>query len=38
MILPKSDTFVSLTSEGPSLNRKDEHWSKIKHGDDSMRP
>src|SRR3954465_10959968 len=31
MMLPKLDTFVLLTNEGPSLE-KDEHWSKNKHG------
>ena len=36
MMLPKLDTFVLLTNEGPSLD-KDDHWSKIKHGDDGMR-
>ena len=36
-MLPKLDAFVLLTNEGPSLDKKDEHWSKIKHGDDSMR-
>ena len=36
MMLPKLDTFVLLTNEGPSLE-KDEHWSKNKHGDDAMR-
>ena len=36
MMLPKLDTFVLLTNEGPSL-KKDEHWSKNKHGDDGMR-
>ena len=36
MMLPKLDTFVFLKNEGPSLNKKDEHWSKIKHGDDGM--
>ena len=30
-MLPKLDTFVLLTNEGPSLE-KDEHWSKNKHG------
>ena len=35
-MLPKLDTFVWLTNEGPSLE-KDEHWSKNKHGDDAMR-
>ena len=37
MMLPKLDTFVLLTNEGPSLDQKDEHGSKIKHGDDGMR-
>jgi len=36
MMLPKLDTFVLLTNEGPSLE-KDEHWSKNKHGVDGMR-
>ena len=36
MMLPKLDTFVLLTNEGPSL-QKDEHWNKTKHGDDGMR-
>ena len=36
MMLPKLDTFVLLTNEGPSFE-KDEHWSKNKHGDDAMR-
>ena len=37
MMLPKLDTFVSLTNEGPSLEKKDEPWSKFKHGDDGVR-
>ena len=37
MMLPKLDTFFLLTNEGPSLDKKDEHWSKIKHGVDVMR-
>ena len=32
-MLPKLDTFLLLTNEGPSFE-KDEHWSKNKHGDD----
>ena len=36
MMLPKLDTFVLLTNEGPSLE-KDEHWSKDTHGVDGMR-
>ncbi|XBI70467.1 hypothetical protein VPH35_064944 [Triticum aestivum] len=37
MMLAKLDTFVLFTNEGPSLDKKDEHWSKIKHGDNGMR-
>ena len=37
MMLPKLDTFVLLTNEGPSLDKKHEPWSKFKHGDDGMR-
>ena len=33
-MLPKLDTFVSLTNEGPSLDKKDEPF---KHRDDGMR-
>ena len=36
MMLPKLDTFVLITNEGPSLDKKDEPWSKFKHGDDGM--
>ena len=36
-MLPKLDTFVLLTNEGPSFDKKDEPWSKFKHGDDGMR-
>ena len=36
-MLPKLDTFVLLTNEGPSLVKNDDHWSKIRHGDDGMR-
>ena len=36
MMLPKLDTFVLPTNEGPSFE-KDEHWIKNKHGDDGMR-
>ena len=35
MMLPKLDTFVFLTNEGPGLE-KDEHWSKNTHGVDGM--
>ena len=37
MMQPKLDTIVFLTNEGPSLDKKDDLWSKIKHGDDGMR-
>ena len=37
MMLPKLDTFVLFTNEGPSLDKKDEPWIKFKHGDDGMR-
>ena len=36
-MLPKLDTFVLLTNEGPNLDKKDEHWRKIKHGENGMR-
>ena len=31
-MLPKLDTFVLLTNEGPSLDKKDEPWNKFKRG------
>ena len=37
MMLPKLDTFVLLTNEGPVMDKRDEHWSKTKQGDDGMR-
>ena len=37
MMLPKLDTFVLLTNEGLGMDKRDEHWSKTKHGDDGMR-
>ena len=36
-MLPKLDTFVLLTNEEPGMDKRDEHWSKTKHGDDDMR-
>src|SRR5215216_4772861 len=36
MMLPNLDTFVLLTNEGPSMDKRDEQWSKTKHGDDSI--
>ena len=37
MMLPKLDTFVLLTNEGPGMDKRGEHLSKTKHGDDDMR-
>ena len=37
MMLPNLDTFVLLAIEGPNTDKKVEHWSKNKHGDDGMR-
>jgi hypothetical protein len=34
MMLPNFDTFLLLTVEGPSMDKKDEHWSIIKHEDE----
>ena len=36
-MLPKLDTFVLLTNEGPDMDKRDQHGSKTKHGDDGMR-
>ena len=34
MMLPNLDTFVLLAIEGPSMDKKDEHWSMVKHEDE----
>src|ERR1041384_8234723 len=34
MILRNVDIFLLLTNEGPSMDKKDEHWSMFKHDDD----
>ena len=34
MMLPNVDIFLLLTNEGPSMDKKDEHWSMFKHEDD----
>ena len=34
MMWPNLDTFVLLGIEGPSMDKKDEHWSIVKHGDE----
>ena len=36
MMLPKLDTFL-LMNEGPSMDKKDGHWSGIKHGEGGAR-
>jgi hypothetical protein len=36
VMLPNLDTFVLLTIEGLSTDKKDEHWSMIKHRDEGM--
>ena len=36
-MLPKLDTYVFLTNEGPSMDKREEHWSNTKHGDVGMR-
>ena len=36
-MLPKLDTFVLLTNEGPSLDKKYEPWNKFKRADDGTR-
>mgnify|MGYP005845677519 CR=1 FL=1 len=36
MMLPNFDTFLMLTVEGPSMDKKDEHWSIIKHEDEGV--
>ena len=37
MMLPKSDVFVTLRNDGPSMDERDKHWSMIVHGDGSKR-
>ena len=32
-MLPKSDMFVTLRNDGPSMDERDKHWSMIMHGD-----
>jgi hypothetical protein len=33
MMLPKSDVFVTLRNDGPSMDERDKHWSMIVYGD-----
>jgi hypothetical protein len=37
MMLPKSDVFVTLRDDGPSMDERDKHWSMIMQGDGSKR-
>jgi hypothetical protein len=37
MMLPKLDAIVLLTNEGHNMDKKSEHWSMIKHGEDDAR-
>jgi hypothetical protein len=36
MMLPKSDVFVTLTNDGPSMEERDKHWNMSMHGDGSQ--
>ncbi|KAK1649085.1 hypothetical protein QYE76_066890 [Lolium multiflorum] len=36
MMLPKSDVFVTLRNDGPSMDKRDKLWSMILHGDGSQ--
>jgi hypothetical protein len=35
MMLPKSDMFVTLRNDGPSMDDRDKHWSMTILGDGS---
>ena len=35
MMLPKSDVFMLLRNDGPSMEEKDKHWSMMVHGEDN---
>jgi hypothetical protein len=37
MMVPKSDMFVTLRNDGPSMDERDKHWSMIVHEDGSKR-
>jgi hypothetical protein len=37
MMLSKSDMFVTLRNDGPSMDERENHWSMIVHGDGSKR-
>ena len=36
-MLPKSDVYLLLRNNGPSMDEKDKYWSMIVHGDSSKR-
>jgi hypothetical protein len=33
MMIPKSDVFVTLRNDGPSIDERDKHWSMTMNGD-----
>jgi hypothetical protein len=33
MMVPKSDMFVTLRNDGPSMDKRDKQWSMNMHGD-----
>ena len=35
MMLPKSNVFLTLRNDGPSMDERDKHWSMAMHGDAS---
>jgi hypothetical protein len=37
MMLPKSDMFLTLSNDGPSMDERDKHWNMIVHGDGCKR-
>ena len=37
MMLPKSDVYLLLRNNGPSMDERDKYWSMIMHGDGSKR-
>ena len=37
MMLPKSDVYLLLRNNGPSMDEKDKYWSMIVYGDSSKR-
>jgi hypothetical protein len=37
MMMSKSDMFITLRNDGPSMDERDKHWSMIVHGDGSNR-